>query len=187
MALQLENPTSAPPITGPRASASPDTAAQIPKASARVCSVRVHVTDDRKRPRLAGRGPDAHDHPRCNQPVDVARECSNDRSEAEDCDAGEHDPLAAEEIAQHPRCQHERCEGQGVAVDDPLQRGDPRVQVALYVGQPDADDGVVEEGEEQDRTERRTRDHLRHRAETARLDVEALGRSVGPLPSRRAT
>ena len=36
MARQLEKPTSAPPITGPRASARPETAAQTPSASARV-------------------------------------------------------------------------------------------------------------------------------------------------------
>ncbi len=36
MARQLENPTNAPPMTGPRASARPDTAAHTPSASARV-------------------------------------------------------------------------------------------------------------------------------------------------------
>ena len=143
--------------------------------------VRVHVADDRKGPGLAGRGADAHDDSRRDQPVDVARECSDDRSDAEDGDAGEHDPLAAEQIAQHPRRQHEAGKGQGVAVDDPLQRGDARVQVALHVGQSDADDGVVEEGEEQDGAQGGQRDDLGGRAETARLDVEALGRSVGAV------
>ena len=36
MARQLENPTSMPPMTGPRASARPETAAHTPSASARV-------------------------------------------------------------------------------------------------------------------------------------------------------
>ena len=36
MARQLHRPTITPPITGPRASASPDTAAHTPNASARV-------------------------------------------------------------------------------------------------------------------------------------------------------
>ena len=36
IARQLEKPTSAPPMTGPRASASPETAAHTPSASARV-------------------------------------------------------------------------------------------------------------------------------------------------------
>src|SRR5580704_9715041 len=58
--------------------------------------VGVHVTDDRQSPGLAGRGADTHDHARGDEPIDVAGERSNDRSNAENCDTGEHDPLAAE-------------------------------------------------------------------------------------------
>ena len=184
IARQLEKPTSAPPITGPSASARPETAAQTPSASARVPLVRVHVADDRQRPWLARRGTDAHDDAPDDQPIDVDGGRCHDRPGAEHRDAGQHDPLAPEQVTQHPRRQHEAGEGQGVAVDHPLQRGDAGVQVALHVGQPDADDGVVEERQEQDGTQRRQRDRLGRRAEAPLLDGEARGQPVDS-PARR--
>ena len=118
------------------------------------CTIGVHVPDDRQRPGLARRGADAHDDATGDEPVHVARQRGHDGSAAEDGDAGEHDPLSTEDVTEHPRRQHEAGEGQCVPVDDPLQRRDAGVQVALDVGQPDADDGVVEEGEEEDRRTR---------------------------------
>ena len=92
---------------------------------------------------------------------------------AEHGDAGQHDLLAAEEVAERPAGQHEGGEGQRIAVDDPLQRGDAGMQAALDVGQADADDGVVEERQEEDGAEGGERQGLGGRAEAADLDGQA--------------
>ena len=73
-----------------------------------------------------------------------------DGAAAEHRDPYEHDALAAEDVTEHPGNQHEAGKCQRIPVDYPLQRGDPRMQVALDVGQAHADDGVVEECEKQD-------------------------------------
>ena len=98
---------------------------------------------------------------------------ASDRTGAEDGDAGQHDLLAAEDVAQRPPGQHEGGEGQGVAVDDPLQRRDAGMQAALDVGQPDAHHGVVQEGQEQDQAERGQGRRLGPGPETALLDLQA--------------
>ena len=119
-----------------------------------------------------------------DEPVDVGRQRGDDGPGAEDRDAGEHDALATEDVAEHPGRQHEAGEGQRVAVDHPLQRGDARVEIALDVRQPDADDRVVEKGEEEDRAQRRQRDRLGRRTEPPLLDLEpggAPGDASAPL------
>ncbi len=146
--------------------------------------VGVHVPDDRQRAGLAGRGADPHDHATGDEPVDVSGQRGDDGATAEDGDADEHDALAAEDVAEHAGHQHETGERQRIAVDHPLQRGDAGMQVALDVGQADADHRVVQEGEEEDSAERGQREGLGRRAEAALLDVES-GAEPPRLPLRR--
>ena len=113
-----------------------------------------------------------------NEPVHVAGQSGHDGTAAEDGHADEHDALAAEDVAQHPRHQHEAGERQCITVDHPLQRGDSRVQVALDVGQPDADDGVVEEGEKEDAAQGGERQSLGGRTEPSLLDGESRGSTL---------
>ena len=161
--------------------------------------VGVDVADDGERAWLAGGSPDAHDHAAGDQPVDVARQCGHHGSGAEDGDPRQHDALAPEDVTQHPRREHEAGEGQRVAVDHPLQRRDTRVEVALDVGQPYADDRVVEEGEEEDGAQGRERQGLGGRAQAPLLDLQAgsgaiagagpfgsLGQQGGPARRKRA-
>ena len=79
-----------------------------------------------------------------------------------------------------PADQHEAGEGQRVAVDHPLQRGDAGVEIALDVGQADADDRVVEEGEKEDPAQGGERQGLGGRTEPALLDVESGRRALAP-------
>ena len=85
----------------------------------------------------------------------VGSDRGDDRAGAEDGHAGQHHLLAAEEVADGAEAQHEAGEGQGIAVHHPLQLAHRGVQVALHVGQNDRDDGVVEEGQEEDEEEGR--------------------------------
>ena len=101
-------------------------------------------------PGLAGGGADPHDDAAGDEPIDVARHRGNDGAGTEDGDPHEHDPLAPEDVTEHPGHQHEAGKRQRIPVDHPLQRRDPGVEVALDVGQADTDDGVVQEGEEED-------------------------------------
>src|SRR4029079_13970357 len=50
----------------------------------------------------------------------------------------------AEAIAQHPSREEQDGEGEGVSVDDPLQRGDTRPEVGSDARKRDVDDGDVE-------------------------------------------
>ncbi len=122
--------------------------------------VGVDVPDDRQGARLARRGADAHDHAAGDEPIDVPRQGGHDGATTEDGHAREHHALAAQDVAEHPGGEHEAGERQRVAVDDPLQRGDTGVQIALDVGETDADDGVVEEREEEDPAQRGERELL---------------------------
>ena len=137
------------------------------------------MADDGEGPGLRRGRTEAHDDAAGDEPVDVGGRGGHDRTGAEDGDAGQHDLLAAEQVAQRPPGQHEGGERQGVAVDDPLQGGDAGMQAALDVGQPDADHGVVEEGQEQDGAERGQRQRLGPRTQPALLDLQAGHGAVG--------
>ena len=97
----------------------------------------------------------------------------------------QHDLLAAEEVAEGARGQHEGGEREGVAVHHPLEGGDPGVEIALDVGQPDADDRVVQEGQEEDDAERGQGDGLGGRAKPALLHRKAGCRPVDHLGAAR--
>ena len=139
-------------------------------------AVRVDVPDDGQGAGLAdAAAPNPMIDPAGDQPVDVARQRRHDRAGAEDGDPDEHDALAAEDVAEHAGDQHEAGERQGVAVDHPLQRRDPGMQIALDIGQADADDRVVEEGEEEDGAQGGQRHRLGSRAEPALADLKIGG------------
>src|SRR6185437_9642179 len=79
-----------------------------------------------------------------------------------------------EQVAERSAGEHERGEGEHVPVDDPLQAADAGAERRLDVGERDADDRVVEEGEEEDRADGRegrlacvTLPEQRERAHTA--------------------
>ena len=64
------------------------------------------------------------------------------------------------------------------------------MEVALDVGQPDADDRVVEKGEEEDGAQGGQGDGLSRRAQPALLDLETRGvprRTPGPARPRVST
>ena len=148
-------------MTGPRASARPDTAAHTPSASARVSRSGYTCLMMESVPGSLAAAPIPMIDPTGDEPIDVARQRGHDGAATEDGDADQHDPLAAEDVAEHPGDEHEAGECERVAVDHPLQRGDPGVQIALHVGQADADDGVVQEGEEEDSAQGGQRKGLR--------------------------
>src|SRR5205823_4815225 len=83
------------------------------------------------------------------------RDRRDDGAGAEDDDTGEHHLLPPEQVAERAAREHQRGEREHVAVDDPLQAADADAQRRLDVGERDADDRVVEEGEEKDRAEGR--------------------------------
>ena len=165
-------------MTGPRARASPDTAAQTPKASARVSRSGYTCRMMDKVPGSLAAAPIPMIDPAGDQPIDVPRQRGHHGSAAEDGDPDEHDTLAPEDVTEHSGHQHEAGERQRVAVDHPLQRGDPRVQIALDIGQPDADDRVVQEGEEEHPAQRGERESLGGRTEPTLLDVETGRRAL---------
>ena len=101
MARQLEKPTRTPPMTGPRASARPDTAAHTPERVGPGLPIGVDVPDDGQGAGLAGRGADSHDDAAGDEPIDVARQRRHDGATAEDGHPDEHDALAAEDVAEH--------------------------------------------------------------------------------------
>ena len=61
--------------------------------------------------------------------------------------------LRPKQVADGAEAEHQAGEGQGVAVDHPLQLADRGVQATLHVGQHDGHDGVVEERQEEDEQE----------------------------------
>ncbi len=112
--------------------------------------VGVEMADHRKRPGLGGRGSEPHHHPPDDELRGGGGHRGHHRSHAEDAHPDQHQPLAAEQVTQRPANQHERGEGQGIPAHHPLELGDPGVEAGLDVGQGGADDGVVQEGQEQD-------------------------------------
>ena len=70
------------------------------------------------------------------------------RGEREEADAGDEDPLAAEQVAERAGVQRAAGEQQGVGVDHPLEVGEGGMEVPLDARQRDIDDRDVEEEHE---------------------------------------
>ena len=124
-----------------------------PERAVAAAFISIKLPDHRQRAGFTRRRPHPHDRPCGDQYPDAGCECGQRGADAVDARAGQHDLLAAEPVAQHPEGQHEAGERQRVCPDHPLQRGDSAVQVRLNAGQRDADDRVVEEGQEQHRAQ----------------------------------
>ena len=160
-------------------------------------ALRIHVPDDRERPRLAGRRPDSHDRPRRDERVHVRSQRPEQGPGDEHGYPAEHHPLAAKTIAQGARRQHQAGEHQSVPVDHPLQIRHTGVQRRLDVGESDADDRRVEERQEQDGADGgqgtvlapfdRSRSHAAHRAaSTMPLTHARVAVLSVPTPCRRS-
>ena len=113
----------------------------------------IDVADERERPRLGGRRAETHHDPADDEGAGAMRDRGHDRAGAKDRDAREHHLLSAEQVAERAAGEHERGKREHVAVHDPLQAGDADAERRLDVGERDADDRVVEEGEEEDRAD----------------------------------
>src|SRR5262249_45889143 len=127
----------------------------------RACAlVGVDVPEHRQRARFACRGPQAHDGAPRDQHRGVRREGAEHGARAEHPRAGQHDLLAAELVPDHPAGQHDAGEREGISTDDPLQLPDACLQVGLQAAERDAHHGVVEERQEQQRTQRGESDRV---------------------------
>ena len=154
MPRQFQTPVSTPPTTGPAASANPDVAGPHADRPAARPGVRVQVAQHGQRARLAGRRAQAHHRAARDERCDVRGERAQDRAGAEDPTPASMTFFAAELVPDHPAGQHETGEGEGVRADHPLQVGHASVQAGLHGAQRDADHGVVEERQEQQRAQR---------------------------------
>ena len=129
---------------------SPDTECERPFPP-----LRIDVADQRERARLRARCADSHHDPAGDEDARCGGERRHDRAGTEDRDAREHHLLPPEQVAERPAREHERGEREQVAVDDPLEAADADAERRLDVGERNADDRVVEEGDEEDRADGR--------------------------------
>ena len=110
---------------------------------------REGVGDDREGRRHHERGADALRGAPGDEPGLALREPDEGAREAEDDDAEEEHPPAAEDVAQAPAGDEQHGEAQRVGVDGPFEAADRRVQVLLDRRQRDVHDRVVEHDHEQ--------------------------------------
>lgn len=142
-----------PPMTGPRARARPETAARA-EGPRPALPVGVDMADHRERRGFRRCCPDAHNNSADDEHRHRRGDRTDDRAAAEDHDAHEHDPLAAEGVAQRTANEHEARERQSVTANDPLELAHARVQFRLDARQYGTGDCVVEKREEQYEQER---------------------------------
>src|SRR6266536_1220734 len=129
--LQCACSESRPPVIGPSASATAETPTQMPIAIPRWRGGKVAVMIESVAGFIsAAPTPCTARHAISISPL-VAR------------------PQASEQVGQLAAGQHQHRKGEEVAVDDPLERGDADVEVALDRRQRDVHDRVVEHDHEQ--------------------------------------
>ena len=122
--------SSQPPTIGPSAIATPVIAPHRPIASARSRRIGEHVREQRERRREHHRRADAHHRARRDQLAGAVRQAADEARHTEHRQAGEQHALAPEAVGEAAHRQH-RCREQKVErVDDPLQLGVGRVQIA---------------------------------------------------------
>ena len=108
--------------------------------------------DDRQRRRHDERAADAHQRARGDQHLGARRPGADRPSRGRRSARPKRErALAAEAVAERARGEQQTGEDQHVGVDDPLQLGARRAEVALEGGQGDVEDGVVEPDHEQRR------------------------------------
>ena len=105
-----------------------------------------HAEDRRPHHRAA----DAHQRARGEQHGDVRRDPADEREDGEDHRPEEEDPSPAEHVGETSAGDDEDAEDEGIAVDDPLDRGDVGVELALDRRKSDRKGGEVV-GDDEDR------------------------------------
>ena len=142
--------SSQPPVTGPRATARPDTPDQMPMALARSVGSVNTLREDGQRRREDQRGADAHGGPgarsagrpsRRRRPARRCRRTAPGRSGRA--------PLRPKRSPRLPAASSRPANTRRVGVDDPLQLAGRGAELAAQRGQGHVDDGVVDDHEEQ--------------------------------------
>ncbi len=113
--------------------------------------------EDRQAARREQRRADSLDDPGGDQRVHVRGDRTGDRGRGEHSGADEEDPPPPVPVAQGAAEEDQRGERQRVAVDDPLQVGERRIEVLGDTRQGEVDDGAVEQRHA--RTEHRGEEH----------------------------
>ena len=137
-----------PPSTGPIASASAETPAQVPIALPRSWAGKASVTIESVAGIISA-APTPWTTRLATSISEFDGEPGGGRGEGEDDDADQEHRAAPEDVAEPAAGREQDGEGERVAVDRPLEAGEVGVEVALDRGQRDVDDGVVEHDHEQ--------------------------------------
>ena len=138
-----------PPSIGPMATPSPAVAGPDPDGAGSLSICREHVGQDRQRGGHQGRRPHSHDRPGPDEPVRRARPRRQGRPAPEDDEATHEDPLAPYPITECSEAQQQTSEEDRKGIDDPLQLGRGRVQVADDRRQGHVENRVVEADQQQ--------------------------------------
>ena len=109
---------------------------------------REGVGQQRQRQRRHDRAADALQRAGRDQQAHVGRQRRSGRGDGEQDDPEDEHAAAPEAVAERGAGQQQHRIGKDVGVDDPLERLDRRVQVAVDAGQRDADDEVVQDDHE---------------------------------------
>ena len=129
--------TSAPPSTGPSTSPTAATIVLVPIATPELLA-RERVGDERGGVREQERAADAlQDPPQDQLACRLPAKPAPSEASGEDDEAGDVGALAAEEVRQPARREHEHGRGDHVGEDHPDELQQARVQAALEVGQGD--------------------------------------------------
>ena len=145
--------SSAPPVIGPKATAMPDVAPQMPRAFCRSDGSGKTLV---RMARLAGKMKAAATPMSARLVMRVPVECDacgGGREEPEEHETDLHGALAPEAVTDPSPRQQQAGKGEAVGVDDPLERRDGRPEAAVQGGQGDVDDGVVDDHEEDGQAE----------------------------------
>src|SRR5581483_7536388 len=106
--------------------------------------VAVRRTDEREAPRDEKCRADALERTNTDEDCAVWREAASDRSEREENHAGREHASSPESIAERAADEDERRQEERVALDDPLDDGHGRAELALHHRKSDVHDGRVE-------------------------------------------
>jgi hypothetical protein len=105
--------------------------------------------DDRERGGVHEGRADALDDPRADQDLRATGQAAGERGAREDDEPDDEDAPPAEQVGQLPAREHEHAEGERVAVEHPLELGDPDAEVVLDRRQRHVHDRVVEHDHEE--------------------------------------
>ena len=174
-----------PPTSGPIASATAETAAQIPSARGRSAAGKTLTTSASESARQ-GRGTGTLQDPAEDQHIGVAGGPGDDRAERKADQAEEEDALAAEHVAEPAGGDDEHRDRQQVDVHHPLQLLGAGADVAADLGQREGDDGRVEHQDEEAGAGADEGPPFAFHAATLRLGTEGWPRRVAGVPPENA-